>query len=95
LKRIGNDGRLVHKIIVAMDAKTATTVTGASSLDVSASVGGIALTPSASTGGTTTTTVDLATCTFAYLLLKLKWDANMKSNWKKIEDWEEDQWGLA
>ena len=32
--------------------------------------------------------------TFADLLLKPKWDANQQKNWKKIEDWEDDQWSL-
>jgi hypothetical protein len=94
LKRIGTDGRLVHKIIVAMEAKTATTVASASSLDATATADGISISASAGGGGATRTTVNLSTCTLGYLLLKPEWKALLKSNWKQIEDWEEDRWGL-
>ena len=95
LKRIGNDGRLVHKIIVAMDAKTATSVTGAATLDVTATVAGVAISAGAGSSGTSFGSVDLSRCTFAYLLLKPKWDASMNKNWKRIVDWEEDRWSLG
>jgi hypothetical protein len=46
-------------------------------------------------GSTEIATVQISSgATFAYLLLKPKWDANQQKNWKKIEDWEDDQWSL-
>ena len=33
----------------------------------------------------------LFAATFAYLLLKPKWDANQQKNWERIEGWDDDQ----
>ncbi|RQP23888.1 hypothetical protein [Piscinibacter terrae] len=95
LKRIGNDGRLVHKVIVAMQAKTAQAFSNSASLDVSATVKGVKVTAHGGSDSSGSTTIELEPrTTFAYLLLKPKWDASMNKNWKRIEDWEEDQWSF-
>jgi hypothetical protein len=94
LKRIGNDGRLVHQVILALQNSTATTFSKAVTLDIEGTVAGLQLTAHASGGSSGGTTINLSKSTFAYLLLKPKWDANNKNNWTRIVDWEDDQWSL-
>jgi hypothetical protein len=95
LRNIGNDGRLVHKVIVALEAKTAQTFTSAGSLEVSATVQGVKVTAQGGTSSSGTATIELEPrTTFAYVLLKPKWNANMKQNWTHIDGSEEDEWSL-
>lgn len=94
LKRIGRGGRLVHQVVVAMDAKLASIFANAASIDAAVTVKGIGLTAHAGSGSSGGTTVDFSDATFAYLLLDLKWDANQIKNWRRIEGWEDDQWSL-
>ena len=95
LIRAGNAGRLVHQVFVILAMKTALNFTRATRFDVSGTARSWAI---AATGGSASASRTVVTITpgttFAYLLLKPKWDANLKKNWKPIEDWEDDQWSL-
>ena len=94
LRRVGNDGRLVHQVLVAMDPKSASLYSSASTIDATISGGKFSLTAHAGGGTSGGTTISFESATFAYLLLKPKWDANQKNNWTRIVDWDDDQWSL-
>ena len=95
LQRIGDGGRLVHQIVVALEAKTATSFSNSASLDVTASVSGLKISAQGGLGSSGSISIELDPgTTFAYLLLKPKWDANQKKNWTRIVDWEDDQWSM-
>jgi len=89
----GRDGRIAHQVITVMQAATAETVHRGGTFSIEPGDGGPSLKVRA--GSTEIATVEISSgATFAYLLLKPKWDANQQKNWKKIEDWEDDQWSL-
>lgn len=91
LIRAGNGGRLVHQVFVLMQMKTAIGFTSAHTFSVTGSAGALNVVA----GGTGGVSVELVPgSTFAYLLLEPKWDADLKKNWKRIDDWEDDQWSL-
>ncbi len=95
LIRAGNAGRLVHQAFVILEMKTALNFTRATRFDLSGTVKSwtVTATGGGSSGSRTVVTITPGT-TFAYLLLKPKWDASQKKNWKRIDDWEDDQWSL-
>lgn len=95
LKRAGNKGRLVHQAFVILEMKTALNVARATRFDVSGTISSWTISATAGSGSGSRTEVTITPgMTFAYLLLKLKWDANQQKNWKRIDDWEDDQWSL-
>jgi len=90
----GREGRIAHQVITVMEAATAETVRRGGTFSIEPGDGGPSLKVRA--GSTEIATVEISSgATFAYLLLKPKWDANQQKNWKKIEDWEDDQWSLS
>lgn len=96
LKACGNGGRIVHQVFAILAAKTAVTLAASVRFEVSASVGGIGITGTGGLGGASgvVTTIDAGN-SFAYLLLKVKWDANQQKNWRRIEEpGGDDQWSL-
>ncbi len=95
LKECGDSGRLVHQIFMVLNAKTAKVFSSSTSLALSATNGEVMVTAKGSNGSTGDLTLKLSPrTTFAYLLLKLKWDAHQKKNWKRIEGSEDDQQSL-
>jgi len=95
LVRAGHRGRIAHQVVVVMDAKSAETVSRGVSLDFTTDGGSPALTVHGVAGSKEVNTVQINSgATFAYLLLEPKWDANRQKNWKKIDDWKDDQWSL-
>lgn len=94
LKRVGHDGRLVHQVLVALDAKTAALYSSAAAIDAEIDAGKFSLTARAGVGASGGTTMSFEDATFAYLLLAPKWDASQKKNWTRIVDWDDDQWSL-
>ena len=93
LKDVGRDGRIAHQVVTVLEASTAETVRRGVSFSLDPGDSGPSLT--VRTGSTDVSTVDINSgATFAYLLLKPKWDANQQKNWKRIESWEDDQWSL-
>lgn len=93
LKVSGNDGRLAHQVVVILESSTAATLRQGAAFELSSDDGRPILTARA--GAKDVATVEISSgATFAYLLLKPKWDANQKKNWKKIEGWSDDQWSL-
>jgi hypothetical protein len=91
----GRDGRIAHQVVTVMEARTAEIVRKGVGFSLEPGDGGTRLTVRGGAGTTDVDTVEINPgATFAYLLLEPKWDANMKKNWKKIEDWKDDQWSL-
>jgi hypothetical protein len=96
LIRAGHAGRLVHQVFLILEMKTALNLTRATRFDVSGTVKSWTVTATGGSSSASRTVVTIAPgTTFAYLLLKPKWDANLKKNWKRIDDWEDDQWSLV
>lgn len=88
--------RIAHQVFVVMEASLANTFSSNARVDLSvkkdiieASVGG-----AGTSSGTTTIKISRGTC-FAYLLLKIKWDAAQKKKRSKIVDLSNDQWGIG
>lgn len=94
-QRVGNDARLVHQIIVALDAKTADLFERSASLTAEVKNDKFSVTAGAGVGSSGGTTVSLENATVGYYLLKItKWDANQKKNWSRMLDWDDDGWSL-
>jgi hypothetical protein len=96
LKACGNGGRMVHQVFAILVAKTATTLAASARFDVTATVGGITISGTGGVGGGAgvLATIDAGN-SFAYLLLKPKWDANLQKNWRFVEEaGGDDQWSL-
>jgi len=91
LARAGHAGRLVHQAFVILEMKTALNLTRSIRFDVSGSGLAWAITGTASGGSRTVVTITPAT-TFAYLLLKPKWDARSLKRGQDSADWEDDPW---
>jgi hypothetical protein len=92
LIRAGDKGRLVHQAFVILEMKTVLNFTRSTRFEVS---GGALSWAIAGIGSGSRTVVTLTPgATFAYLLLKPKWDANLQKNWQRIDDWEDDPWSL-
>jgi hypothetical protein len=95
LKQAGNKGRLVHQVFLIVEMKTAVTFNSATTFEVTGQVGSVTVTAKGGLAGSGGATITVSPGgTFAYLLLKPKWDANLQKNWKYIDDWEDDQWSL-
>ena len=96
LIRAGHAGRLVHQAFVILEMKTALNLTRATRFDVSGTAKSWTVTATGGSSSASRTVVTITPgTTFAYLLLKPKWDANLKKNWKRIDDWEDDPWSLV
>jgi hypothetical protein len=96
LKACGNGGRIVHQVFAILAAKTAVTLAASARFDVTATVGGLTITGTGGVGGGAgvVTRIDAGN-SFAYLLLKPKWDANLQKNWRFVEAaGGDDQWSL-
>jgi hypothetical protein len=91
LARAGKAGRLVHQVFVVLEMKTALNFARATRFEPSGSARAWTVTASGSDGSRTAVTLTPGT-TFAYLLLKPRWDAGLKKNWTRIDDWEDDPW---
>jgi hypothetical protein len=91
-REVGNDGRLVHKVIVVLDSKTTDAFKVAGSVSAEVEDGNFKIRLSGSTGGITT--VSFENATLAYLLLKPRWDANQKKNWTRMVGSEDDRQSL-
>jgi len=91
LRRAGGGARLVHQAFIILQMTTATSLSRSTRLDITGTVKSwtISGTAGTSSGSTTKVTVSPGT-TFAYLLLKPKWN---KSG-KQIDDFDDDQWSL-
>jgi hypothetical protein len=95
LIRAGHKGRLVHQAFVILEMKTALNFTRASRFDVSGTIRSWVITGTGgfSSGSRTVVTITPGT-TFAYLLLKPKWDAPLHKDWNRIDGWEDDPCSL-
>lgn len=91
LQRAGSRARLVHQVFVLMQAKTAVGFTSGGPFGVTGSAGSLTVSSGSASG--VTVTIEPGS-TFAYLMLKPKWDAHLKKNKDCIDDWEDDQWSL-
>ncbi len=92
----GNDARIAHQVFIVMEASLANQFDNNVAVDLSvgakgleAQVGG-----SGSTSGSTKVQISKGTC-FAYLLVKIDWDATQKKNQTKIVDLDDDQWSFS
>jgi len=95
LVRAGAAARLVHQTFVVLEMKTALAFARATRFEVSGSVKAWAIAASGADEDARRTVVTIAAgSTFAYLLLKLKWNATQKKHWQRIDAWEEDPWSL-
>ena len=92
LVRAGHNGRLVHQVLVALEMTTALNFTRATRFEASGARESWAVTAVAS-GSRTVVTLTPGT-TFAYLLLKPKWNAQQPRHWQRIDGWEDDPWRL-
>jgi hypothetical protein len=93
LKASGNDGRLAHQVVVILESSTAETLRKGVAFELTTDDGRPILTARAGSKDVATVEINSG-ATFAYLLLKPKWDANLKKNWNRIESWSDDQWSL-
>lgn len=91
LIRAGSKGRLVHQVFVVVEMKTALNFTRAVSFGADGVGTSWAITGTGGDGSRTALTIAAGT-TFAYLLLKPKWDAKQQRNWKRIDRGENDPW---
>lgn len=93
LIRAGRSGRIAHQVVTVLEASSAETVQRGGKFSIEPGDSGPMLT--VRVGEREIDSVEISSgSTFAYLLLKPKWDANQKKNWERIEDWEDDQWSL-
>lgn len=93
-RSLGNGGRLVHQIIVAVDAKTADSFAVAGSLTAEVDAGSFQIKLGGGAGTSGITTVTFENATVAYLLLKPEWNANQKKNWTRMVGAEDDRQSL-
>lgn len=91
LVRAGNAGRLVHQVFVILEMRTALNLTRSIRFEVSGSGESWAITGTSSSNSRTVVTITLAT-TFAYLLLKPKWDRDRLEKRQRIAAWDDDPW---
>jgi hypothetical protein len=90
----GNEAHIAHQVFIVLDAEMAHSFTSSTSFDVSANAGVVKVTGQGRVGSSGQTTITLSEgSTFAYGMLKLDWDANMKRNKTKIVKATDDQWG--
>jgi hypothetical protein len=91
LIRAGSAGRLVHQVFVILEMKTALNFTRSTRFELSGGVEAWTVTGRSSSGSRTVVTLTTGT-TFAYLLLEPQWDAPVRKNWQRIDDWQDDPW---
>lgn len=92
----GNDARIASQIFVVLEDSVAEKVTQGSAFSLSLDAGQVKLTVTGGSGSSSTTTITLSeSMTFAYGLVKLDWDAQLKKNKTKITSLTDDQWGPA
>jgi hypothetical protein len=96
LINFGKDARIAHQVFVVMEAKSATKFDNDVSVDLSAGKGPLQATVGGGSASSGETTVEISKgTTFAYLLAKIDWDANLKRNKTKIMDLDDDQWSFS
>jgi hypothetical protein len=92
----GNDARIAHQVFVVMEASLATKFDNNVTADLSVGAGALQATVNGSHSKSGETTVKINAGTgFAYLLLKLDWNAKQKKNKTKIIDTDDDQWSFS
>lgn len=92
----GNKARIVHQVFIVMEASLADKFENAASIKVTGNRGKVEASIDGGISGSGGTSVDIsAESCFAYLLAKIKWDANKKKNKTKIVDLISDQWGAG
>jgi hypothetical protein len=91
LGRAGKAGRLVHQVFVILETATAHDLSRATRWSVSGADDDCVLTGIGADGRRCVVVLGLGT-TFAYLLLKPKWNAHLRKTCKRIDDWEDDPW---
>lgn len=91
LVRAGSAGRLVHQVFVVLEMKTALNLTRSARFEVSGPGACWAITGIGGSGSRTVVTIGPAT-TFAYLLLKPRWDAHFPQRTTRIAAWDDDPW---
>jgi hypothetical protein len=89
----GHKGRLVHQAFVILEMKTALNFTRSTRFEASGIDSSWAITGTTSSGSRSVVTLTPGT-TFAYLLLKPKWDAHLRKHWQRIDDGEDDPCSL-
>jgi hypothetical protein len=93
---LGKDARIVHQVFVAIDAAPATKFDNDVSVDLSVGKGPLKATVGVGSSSSGETTVEISKgTTFAYLLAKIDWDANLRRNKTKIMDLDDDQWSFS
>lgn len=92
----GKDARIVHQVFIVMEAEIAKEFDGNINVQLSVGAKGLEARGSRSVSGSKSTTIQISkgTC-FAYLLLKIDWDAKQKKNKTKIVDLDDDQWSFS
>lgn len=90
LHRAGHAGRLVHQVLVVLETGTARNFTCSTHFEAS---GGVRAWTVTGIGRGSRTALNInAGATFAYLMLKPVWDANLVKDWKRIQHWQQDPW---
>lgn len=92
LREVGHDGRIAHKVIVALDASTTEALRVAASVSAEVADGNFRVRFGGSTGSSST--VSFESATLAYLLLKPEWNASQKKNWTRMVGGEDDRQSL-
>ena len=92
----GNDARIAHRVFVVMEASMANQFNSKANAELSVGVDGLEVTAGGSHTSSGATTVKISKdTTFAYLLVKIDWDAKLKKNRTKIVDLNDDQWSFS
>ena len=92
----GDDARIAHQVFVVMEAELASKVAASKTFDVKFSKGVYTITAKGKVGSKTDTVVTLSEdSTFAYLLLKPKWDAKRKRRIEEMTGGRTDQWSMG
>lgn len=92
----GDDARIAHQVFIVMEASLANQFNNNITVDLSGEVKGLEakVGGSGSASGGTAVQISKGTC-FAYLLVKIDWDAKQKKNKTKIVDLDDDQWSFS
>ena len=90
----GGDARITDEVWIVMDATLARSFTSSTSFNVSVNAGIVKVTAEGKVGSSGTMSVTLSEgTTFAYGLVQLDWDANLKKNKTKVVKLSDDQQG--
>ena len=92
----GNDARIAHQVFIVMDAQLATKFNNNANATLSVGIKGLQaqVGGGGSSSGSTTVQISKGSC-FAYLLLKIQWNAAAKKDRTRIVDLNDDQWGMG